>query len=32
MVATVEQSAISVSDLMVGFGKKIVLDHLRRRN
>jgi phospholipid/cholesterol/gamma-HCH transport system ATP-binding protein len=28
MVATVEQSAISVSDLMVGFGKKIVLDRL----
>ena len=28
MVATVEQSAISVSDLTVGFGKKIVLDHL----
>ena len=28
MVATVEQSAISVNDLTVGFGKKIVLDHL----
>jgi len=28
MATTVEQSAISVSDLMVGFGKKIVLDHL----
>ena len=28
MAATVEQSAISVSDLTVGFGKKIVLDHL----
>ena len=28
MVAKVEQSAISVSDLTVGFGKKIVLDHL----
>ena len=28
MVASVEQSAISVRDLTVGFGKKIVLDHL----
>jgi phospholipid/cholesterol/gamma-HCH transport system ATP-binding protein len=28
MIAMVEQSAISVSDLTVGFGKKIVLDHL----
>jgi phospholipid/cholesterol/gamma-HCH transport system ATP-binding protein len=28
MIAKVEQSAISVSDLTVGFGKKIVLDHL----
>src|SRR6476646_5364167 len=28
MVAMVEQSAISVSDLSVAFGKKIVLDHL----
>ena len=28
MVATVEQSAISVNDLTVGFGKKIVLDRL----
>jgi phospholipid/cholesterol/gamma-HCH transport system ATP-binding protein len=27
-IATVEQSAISVSDLTVGFGKKIVLDRL----
>src|SRR4051812_4813903 len=28
MAATVEQSAISVSDLTVGFGEKIVLDRL----
>src|SRR6187455_343745 len=28
MIETVEQSAISVNDLTVGFGKKIVLDRL----
>src|SRR5476651_369780 len=28
MATTVEQSAISVGDLTVGFGKKVVLDHL----
>jgi len=31
MVATVEQSALLVNDLTVGFGKKIVLDRLRSK-